>query len=86
MAVSMARNTSGPRMSAKASVRSLAEPEQQFAAGGVLADEPGERFLEQIHLAFVDQQAARIRWHSLAETTFSVPRNDFHASGRDWLP
>ena len=34
----------------------LGQPEQQFAAGGVLADEAGQRFLEQINLAFVDQQ------------------------------
>ena len=28
-----------------------AEPEQQFAAGGMLADELGERFLEHLHFA-----------------------------------
>ena len=36
-----------------------AEPEQQFAAGGVLVDEAGERFLEQIHFAFLDQQTGK---------------------------
>ena len=35
------------------------EPEQQFAAGGVLADEPRERFLEQIPFAFRDEQAGK---------------------------
>ena len=34
-----------------------AEPEQQFAAGGVLADELGERLLEQVQFAFGDEQA-----------------------------
>ena len=36
-----------------------AEPEQQFAAGRVLVDEPRERFLEQIHFAFLNQQAGK---------------------------
>jgi hypothetical protein len=73
IAVSMARKTSGPRMSAKSSLRSRPKPEQQFAAGRVLADEPRERFLEQIHFALVDEQARKFR-HSLAETRFSAPR------------
>ena len=36
-----------------------AEPEQQFAAGGVLVDEPGQRFLEQIPFALGDEQAGK---------------------------
>ena len=60
MAVSMARKTSGPRMSAKGVGAFLGQPEQQFAAGGVLADEAGERFLELIDFAFVDEQAGEL--------------------------
>ena len=36
------------------------EPEQQLAAGGVLADEPGQGFLEQFDLAFVNEQAGQL--------------------------
>ena len=38
----------------------LGEPEQQFAAGGVLADEPGQGLLEQVDLAFLDEQAGQL--------------------------
>ena len=33
-----------------------AEPQKQFAAGRVLVDVPGERFLQQIQFAFADEQ------------------------------
>ena len=36
------------------------EPEQQFAVGRVLIDEARERVLEQIHLAFLDEQAGKL--------------------------
>ena len=44
----------------KGVVAVLGQPEQQFAAGGVLADEPGQRFLELLDLAFVDEQAGQL--------------------------
>ena len=43
----------------KGVVAVASEPEQQFAAGGVLADEPRERLLEQIHFAALDEQAGQ---------------------------
>ena len=55
IAVSMARNTSGPRMSAKESDRSLASQSSKFAAGLVLADEAGEKFLQRFQFAAGNQ-------------------------------
>ena len=52
----MARNTSGPRMSAKASMRSLASQSSSSLLADVLADEPGQGFLERVQLAFLDQE------------------------------
>jgi hypothetical protein len=49
------------------------EPEQQFAARGVLVDEPRERFLEQIHLPSAMSRLAN-SLASFAETKFSEPR------------
>ena len=74
IAVSMARKHFRAENVGKSVVALAAEPEQQFAAGRVLVDEPGERFLEQIHLAFAESAGWRTPWHSLAETKLSEPR------------
>ncbi len=55
-----------------------AEPEQQFAAGGVLVDEAGQRFLEQIHFAFLDQQ--------IGELAAELGGNDIQRTAQDFDP
>ena len=72
-------------MSAKESLRSLAEPEQQFAAGGVLADEPREGFLEQVDFAFLDEQAGQFA-AELGGDAVQARCAALRASARDWRP
>ena len=60
-----------------------AEPEQQFAAGGVLADELGERFLEQVQFAFVDEQAGEFLGQ-LGGNNIQRAAQDFLPACRDW--
>ena len=57
MAVSMARKTSGPRMSAKESLRSLASQSSSSLLAVCWLMSRASGFLEQLELAFVDQQA-----------------------------
>ena len=62
-----------------------AEPEQQFAAGRVLADEAGERFLEQVQFALADQQRARIPWPAWRRPIERAAQ-DVRPAVRDWPP
>ena len=85
IAVSMARKTSGPEDVGEGVVALLGQPEQQFAAGGVLADEPGERFLELADLAFLDQQVGEFA-AELGGNGVQALAAALRASARDWPP
>jgi hypothetical protein len=57
MAVSMARKNLRAQDVHEILGALLAEPQEQLAAGGMLVDEPRQRFLEQVELAVVVQDA-----------------------------
>ena len=49
-----------PENVGKGIVAFASEPEQQFAARRMLIDQPGQRFLEQLHFPFRNQQIGKL--------------------------